>query len=270
MKLSIRRSWFPSKWWDNEETCEEKESALVTFHSFINSYYVNVSHRDFKDNILRFPINTPLNFSINDIREELCRYTSFLNYAPLSNNRYKTRRMIVFHNNNLLVALMEDIILRKHYKSYHIFCGDNESYNAFKDIEKKYKIRLNEVESNFSSALRILRNEYEDYYNDPDNYNDDVIIFFSKNNSLEEICCALDWYKDCYLSLPYNSFLILMLRHFFRYLCNIEIVSNSNGYCILKVSRNKYRYSTTNMIIEKVKKYWHGILKKKLFPMYYM
>ena len=165
MKSNIKRS---SQLFDDD----------LSFYSFPSKNKVAVAHKDIKDKVLYFPINTPLTFFISDIREELKRFTSFESYAPFMLSKYRNRRLIIYNNNPLLIALMEYIIALNNYNSYHIFCTDIDSYNAFQCLEKKYNIRLNTIEKHLSSVLRVIRNEYEDYYNDPDNYNDDVIIFF--------------------------------------------------------------------------------------------
>ena len=203
-------------------------------------------------------------FCLEELEEELNRFIFMKSYAPLFEKKYKKRRLLLYHNNPLLVGLIEKLLERDNYASYHIFCNSAETFNNMNFLaQKNKKIRLNEPESNLASMMRIIRNEYDEYYNDPDirTSNDDTFIFFSKNNSITEICCAINWNNNCYICLPYNRFLYLFLIFLYRYYNKIDLLQYDKHYMLLKIS--KISSSGWLTIDQMIHKYYKKLINLK-------
>ena len=271
MLSNIKERLCLSKWHTTSENIcyRYKELSKIRINSFIGYDKVLISHKDIPNVELQFPIQTPLNFDMNYLEEEIRRFSSIHNYAPFVKSKYRKRRMIIYQNNPMLVALLDYLISLNNYTEYHIFSGSNESYNMCKCLEKKHKwIRLNDVETNLSSMFRITRNDYDEIYNDLErNLNDHRIIFFSKENSIQEICCALQWLREFYISMPSNRFLVLFLNYIYRDYHKIDIVSNNDGYMLLYVSSVSARIPTMLTHINKLTK-WYKEQRKEIKSLY--
>ena len=242
-----------------------KRSSII-IESFINYDKVLIHHKDLPDITLTLPLNEKLYFNVNDIEEELGRLTSIYDYDKFVNGKkYTSKRLIIYNDKNpLLIGLIDYIISKDKYNSYHIFCNNNESYNAFKYIEKKYskKVRLNDIESNFFSMIRIQFNEYEEYYNDEKECNDDIIFFLNNQSNIYYLDYIFNSIHKCYISLPYNRFILLLLYLKYGQYYDIELISAKNNYMIIKISFNNKKCYTLAPIIEKIENWCSNQIKK--------
>lgn len=280
----IRRKFFLIKRWIERLLDEQRHPEFIdlgaqskykfnnnlVIHSFYNNEYILAYHKnDPDDNLIRLPINLPLHFCIDDLEEELNRYIFLKDCESLFGKKYKTRKLVIYHNNPLLVGLIEKIIERGNYGSYHIFCNSAETFNNMKFLAQKNKtVRLNDIESNLASMLRVIRNEYEDLYNDIDTRttNEDDYIFFSRNNSITEICCAINWNNNCYICLPYNRFLYYSLIFLYRYYNKIDMIKHDNNFMLLKVTKlSTLKNHTVGQTMDHLYKIYKKIVKIILY-----
>ena len=240
---------------------EDKNSIII--ESFINHDKAIIHHKNLPNISLLLPLNHQLYLNVNNIEEELNRLTSIYEYFT-EGKKCTSKRLIIYNNkNSLLVGLIDYIISKNKYSSYHIFCDDNESYNAFKYLEKKYlnKVRLNDVESNFFSMIRIQFNEYEEYYNDEERCNDDIIFFLNNESNVDYLDYIFKSIHNCYISLPYNKFVILLLNLTYGQYYNIEVKNIKNNYALIKISYNSKKCFTLAPIINKIENFYDITIK---------
>ena len=254
-----------------EEFCyTNKELSKIVIKSFIGYDKIVISHKDIDNVELQFPIQTPLNFDINYLEEEIRRFASIYSCDTFIKSKYKKRRLIIYQNNPMLIGLLDYLLSLNNYVEYHMFSGSNESYNVLNHLSKKYKwIRMNEVETSFASMLRLSKNDYDEVYNDIDrNKNDHKIVFFSKNNSISEISTTFQWLTNFYISMPSNNFIVDLLRYVYRDYHKIDIISNSDGYMLLHVTSVSLKNTCTiEAKLNKLDK-WRKNKKKALKNLY--
>ena len=272
MILNIKGRFNLSKLWSTpykNEFCEN-ELSKIKIRSFNGINKVFISHLDIPDIELQFPINTFLDLDLNNIEDEIKRFSTFYDCKIFTNTKYKKKKLIIYHNNPMLIGLLDYIISLSNYSEYHIFSSSNESYNTMNYLVKKYKqVRLNDIEENINSMFRLYRNDYDDIYNDDDKYYH-KIVFFSKDNDLFEIGLSIKWLSNFYISMPYNKALIMLLQHYFKNFINIKLISVSNGYCIIYISSisNRKNNITTEDILNYISKMWKKY-RKNIHPMKY-
>lgn len=246
---------FDSAWRKN------KRELLTIIESFINYNNILIHHKNIPDISISLPINFPLYFNINDIESELDRFSSIYDYNKFVNNkRSLSKRLIIYNDDNTLLSGTIDYLISKNqYSSYHIFCNTHRSYNTFKYIEKKYlnKVRLNDVENDFISMLRIHINEFDEYYNDDDICNDDIVIFLNYQSNIYYLDDIFNLVHNCYISLPSNKFILLLLYLKYGQYFNIELISEKNDYMFIKISYNKKCY-TLKRIINGIERWCDG------------
>lgn len=251
---------FDSAWRKN------KRELLTTIESFINYNNILIHNKNIPNISISLPINFPLYFDINDIESELDRFSSIYDYNKFVNNKKSlSKRLIIYNDDNTLLSGTIDYLISKNqYSSYHIFCNTHRSYNTFKYIEKKYlnKVRLNDVENNFISMLRIHINEFDEYYNDDDICNDDIVIFLNYQSNIYYLDDIFNLVHNCYISLPSNKFILLLLYLKYGQYFNIELISEKNDYMFIKISYNKKCY-TLKRIINEIKQ-WCDDQRKKI------
>lgn len=124
------------------------------------------------------------------------------------------------------------------------------------------KVRLNDVENNFISMLRIHINEFDEYYNDDDICNDDIVIFLNYQSNIYYLDDIFNLVHNCYISLPSNKFILLLLYLKYGQYFNIELISEKNDYMFIKISYNKKCY-TLKRIINEIKQ-WCDDQRKKI------
>ena len=243
---------------------DNSNKSIIQFNSFIADDKVSISHKDIPDIELKVPLYTPLYFNIQDIEDELYRFESIYKYKPFISSKYRNRRLISYCSNPLLISLFNYLISLNNYQEYHFFPLNNICSNSLKYLEKKYannRIRINEVESEFISTLRVCLNEYDDLYNS-DDINDHRIVFFTRNDSIDNLCNSVELLDNFYISMPKNSVLYYSMVHMYRYIKRFEMVSQSKKFLLIKVDRDTKRYMTTLMFINKVKALFDKIMNE--------
>ena len=247
-----------------EDNDLDNNKSIIQFNSFIADDKVSISHKDIPNIELKVPLYTPLYFDIQDIEDELYRFESIYNYKAFISSKYRNRRLISYCSNPLLVGLFNYLISLKNYQEYHFFPLNNIWSNSLKYLEKKYSnltIRINDIESEFISTLRICLNEYDDLYNSED-VNDHRIVFFTRNDSIDNLCNSIEVLDNFYISMPKNNILYYSLVHTYKYVKKFKIVSQSKKFLLIKVDRDTKRYTTTLMIINKIKNLYERIVNE--------
>lgn len=233
----------------------------LVVESFPRDGFVRVKNKG--SNIsLDIPIGKSINSNLQELEEEIKRFKCIQNFERFI-KKPKNRRFIIYQGDPVHYGLIKFLIEKNIYKEYHIFCNDSDSYNILQDLARiniKRTIRLNGPELNTSSMFRILRNEYDDYYNL--DKNDDVLVLLKNNNELiEQLYCTLYWLRSCYVSIPYNRFIIEIIRYLFRYQLSITVESIHCGYCIIKSSILKDFQYTTEQILKPFLFLKHDLVK---------
>ena len=232
----------------------------LLFHNFAGANRIIVSLKDHDQQHITIPCNTTLldGLAIDDIVDIVCRIQSISKCNDLIKKHHPSRRLCIYHNSMLVAPIVDLLVDHNSYSSYHVFTSTIEMDSMAKLLLKKYTnnnisnvtIRFNDIESNIASMLRVIANEYDDLYDDRTGAPFDSLILVDYSNGLEELCEILKWRKlDTYISMPYSYTMILLLRYFFRYYCDLDVVSNMYGYCIVKVSRNNTRSNVPSMYI---------------------
>ena len=232
----------------------------LLFHNFAGANKLIVSIKD--DHSGAIPITIPTSttlltgIDIDTIVDVVSRIQSIRLCNDLTKKHHASRRLCIYHNSMLLVPIVDLLIDNNSYSSYHIFTSTIEMNSMAQLLLKKHSnsttssIRYNSIEPNIASMLRIISNEYEDLYDDRTGSPFDSLILIDYSNSIEELCEILKWRNhDTYISMPYSYIMISLLRYFFRYYCDLDVVSNMYGYCIVKVSRNNTRSNVPSMYI---------------------
>lgn len=230
-----------------EEFCSNNDNKLskIQIKSFNGLNKILVSHKDIKDVELQFPLHSPLRFDINNIEEEVRRLACIKHANFLFNRKRRKSKLIIYTGNSMLVPNIEYIISKDKYIEYHLFPFTIDCYNSFKYLEKKYNnVRLNDVEKSIIESFTLCRNDYDEIYNDPDsdrNYH--KVVFLSNADKICILSSSIIWLRNIYICMPFNKFIIELLKHFFRYEFKIEIIENDYDYCFLKIEEQTKNYN---------------------------
>ena len=267
----IKGSFKLSRWLKKLVTCEDQNydlpyeyRSILKIDSFADNEKVLVTHRNIPNVKLILPMRVSLSFNLESLEDELYRFESIYSYGPFIASKYRSKRLVCYFSNPLLCGLFNYLISLNNYIEYHFFPDNIQCANILKNLQNRYKnsiIRVNEIEPDLLCRLRIAFNEYEDLYNDERN-NDHKVIFFSYEDSFEDICIALDCLDDFYISMPNNKALYYTLVHTYRYQKRMHIVSTSKRYILVKVNRDTTRYITTLAFVNKAKALGKRILLK--------
>ena len=241
----------------------------IQFHSFPGSNRLIVSYKDLYT--ITFPIDTSFNgILVDDIAECFSIILCMLQCEDLIKKHHTSRRLCIYHNSIMIAPLIETLINHNSYSSYHLFTSSIEYESVSRMLLKRFNtIVYNSNEPNLTSMLRIIRNDQDIFY-DIDNSNIggvfDSLIILHRENSLNELIEILHWRKqNTYILLPYNYTTIWILRYIYRYYCNIEMLSNVHGYCMVKIS--KVNIGVNSMVILKKLYEWYDKFYHWIRPM---